>query len=347
MSYATFGESNPLTKGDVDPTEMCVGITLFTKEGIANNLQEDFCPKFMSKRCSQNWDDKCEAYLNDTFYNPSGFTVVNKNFLSEVAKAKYCRTVPTAACATRCEAFNYLGQSSPQVCESVGTENWYAYDEDSPQDLKGDFPQSAKLTNLSPIYMGPCPQVCDMPPPDSLGPDDYVLNKCLEHGACTNVLMDLAYNVVKNNIPVKNKAFQELIKYAALQKGIDPEKIVNFAKSYGIPTENAVEILKEVRYADNTVPEQNVDKFPFTGKVPTYQDRAGMEKLLTKIVSQNDLINQKNKEFQNTESLQARLKQREGFTVTSSGKVWYKDPLTIICIILIILIIFFLMKKNK
>ena len=200
----------------------------------------------MAQRCASNWDGYCDQYLYEGQTNPSGFSVVNPNFLAEVAKKKYCHlntSAPGAHCAMECESFTPQGQSSVQICDTVGSQNWL--DTKDEYDLAGDFPQSARLNPISPIYMGECPQICDSPPPGSLGEDDRVLNLCIEHGACTPILMDLAYNVVKNNIPVTNSAFNKIISYAKDDVAFNPNTAVKIAKSFGIPSNVAVDVWNE------------------------------------------------------------------------------------------------------
>lgn len=252
-NYSRFGSSNPVTPADIDPVEQCVGNTFFTKTGIpGSNMQEDLCPRFMAQRCAADFDNYCEAYLYESVYDQGGFKHINKQFLAETARKKYCRmnsAAPGAHCATKCEAFNPEGQTSVQICETVGAQNWLDTKEEF--DLGGNFPQSARLNPISPLYLGYCPEICDaanLPSADALGPNDKVLNKCIEHGACSEILMDLAYNVVKNSIPVTNPAFQSIINYAKLDKPINPNVIAKIASSYGLPPQVALDVLDAAKH---------------------------------------------------------------------------------------------------
>jgi hypothetical protein len=252
-TYASLGVANPLTPDDIDPVYMCVGNTFFNKVGTpGSNLQEDFCPRFMAQRCASNFDNMCEAYLTDSKYDSGGFLHLNKKFLADTAKQKYCRMAsgaPGSHCAKKCESFLPEGQSSVQICENIGTQNWL--DTKNEYDLAGNFPQSARLNPISPLYLGPCPETCDAMNPsytDSLGPDDMVLNKCIEHGACSNILMDLAYNTVKNNTPVTNEAFKKIIEYSKIDKDINPNIASMIARSHGIPQQVALDVLELAKY---------------------------------------------------------------------------------------------------
>ncbi len=250
--YSMRGNSNPLTSDEIDPVYMCVGDTYFNKYGIpGSNLQLDYCPRFMGTRCAKQWDNMCDAYLYGSDYDSGGFKHVNKEFLAEVAKAKYCRLAsdaPGAHCANRCESFLPINGTSVQICENIGTQNWL--DTKDEQDLAGDFPQSARLSPISPIYLGYCPETCDastMMNPDMLTDQDEVLNKCLANGACENVLMDLAYNIVKNNDQgkVTNQGFLKLIDLAKLDVPINVNTAAKIAINYGIPGPDALTILKD------------------------------------------------------------------------------------------------------
>lgn len=251
-NYAKFGPANPLTPEDIDPVPgQCVGNIMFTKSGVPGyQMQKDFCPRLMSQRCSVNWDNFCEAYLTDSNYDSGGFLHINKEFLSDVAKKKYCHlsNAPGTHCAKRCEAFLPEGQSSVQICENIGTQNWL--DTKDEYDLGGNFPQSARLNPISPLYMGYCPEVCDASnsPQGSLGPNDPVLNNCIKHGACSQILMDLAYNVVKNGTSVTNPAFKKIINAAKLDTSFNPNLVTKVANSYGIPAQVAVDVLESAKY---------------------------------------------------------------------------------------------------
>lgn len=252
--YSNFGPSNPLTKEDIDPVHQCVGDTWFTTTGIPGaRMQKDFCPRFMAQRCANYWDESCEAYLLTSNYDMAGNTFVNKEFLNLTANKKYCRldtNNPGSHCSLKCESFMPEGQSSVNICENVGTLNWV--DTKNEADLAGNFPQSGRLTQLSPLYMNSCPDICDAKGttinPDALTENDPVLNKCIENGTCMNVLMDLAYNVVKDGRKVTNPAFQKLIEYAKIEAPINPNNIVSIAENFGIKPEMAMKVIEEAKY---------------------------------------------------------------------------------------------------
>jgi len=251
--YARQGPSNPVTMDDIDPVKRCVGNTFFDKTGNPQgNLQADFCPRLMAQRCAAKWDDYCEAYLFTSNYDSAGNTFVNKQFLEDTARKKYCRMandVPGAHCAMMCESFNPEGQTSVEICNVIGAQNFL--DKKKEMDLTGSFPQDAKLNPISPLYMNRCPETCDAKntsTTDALGPNDLVLNKCIEHATCDSVLMDLAYNAVKNGLKVTNPAFNQIISYAKIDKSLNPNTVTKIAKSFGIPPAAAVNALQFARY---------------------------------------------------------------------------------------------------
>ena len=272
IGYSTFGPANPLTKENVDPTSQCVGNTFFTKSGITGSrMQKDFCPRFMAQRCSTQWDEYCEAYLISSNSDMAGNTFVNKEFLNETAKKKYCRLDVDKAgshCSLKCESFLPSGQTSVDICENVGTFNYL--DTKSEYDLTGDFPQSGRLKQVSPLYYTSCPDICDAKDttinPDVLTEKDNVLNKCIEHGACTTTLLDLAYNLVKNSQTdkVTNKAFQKIIQNAKIDAPVNPNIVVKLGQDFGISPEIALDVLQDAKYGYN---EKNSPyKFPQTTK---------------------------------------------------------------------------------
>lgn len=253
-NYTRFGNANPLTPNEIDPVNMCVGNIFFTPQGIPGyQLDRSFCPNFMAQRCAANWDPYCDAYVMGSEYDQGGFLHINRSALAEMAKKKYCHmsSAPGTHCAKRCQPFIPEGQSSVQICDTIGAQNWL--DTKNEYDLGGNFPQSSRLNPISPIYMSYCPEVCDAIEtnnPDALGPNDQILNNCIKYGACEEVLMDLAYNLVKNGQEsrVTNPAFKRIVENAKLDKPINPNTIAKIATTYGLPADVAINILNDAKY---------------------------------------------------------------------------------------------------
>ena len=289
--YSKFGQSNPITLDEIDPVDRCIGNTYFNKTGITgNNMQNDFCPRFMAQRCASKWDQYCDIYLNTSKTDMGGYKHINKNFLNETARKKYCRIntdSPMSQCSLRCESFNPTGQSSIEICEPIGTKNWL--DTKNEVDLSGNFYQTARLNPISPLYMDKCPETCDaknINTEDALTNDDMVLNKCIEHGACNNILMDLAYNTVKNNINVTNDAFNKIIEYAKTNRSINPNIVSKLSRQYGISPSETLDILeKSVRQQHYM---SNSDK----DREQLYKEQIKQYEELEKIVKQQNIDNQ-------------------------------------------------------
>lgn len=246
-SYATFGSANPLTREDIDPVHQCVGNDFFTKSGIPGENQEvGLCDKFMGRRCGLNWDIYCEQYLLTGLTDMGGFNHFNKKFLEIAAKEKFCRAntdAPGSQCALKCSPFNPQAQTSAQVCEWIGTQNWL--DTKNQADMGGNFPQTAMLNPLSPVYMNRCPMICDGKAYKEISADDVVVNTCIDNGVCGETLMELAYYAVKNGIPVTNPKMQKLIEYAKIDKPFNPNVISQISKEYGVSTTEALSLLQE------------------------------------------------------------------------------------------------------
>ena len=86
--------------------------------------------------------------------------------------------------------------------------------------------------------------VCDAKGIRDIGENDAVINKCIEHGACSDTLMELAYYTVKNGINVSNKKFAKFVDLARMQKPFNPNVVARIARNYGIPASDALELLQ-------------------------------------------------------------------------------------------------------
>jgi hypothetical protein len=247
IGYAQF-KPNIITPSDIDPVSNCVGSSsYFNPDGLTSqNLGIDLCDKFMGKRCSNNWDPYCYAYLSKGHTDMGGFSMLNRKFLEAAAKAKYCRAAvnaPGSQCTLRCEPFNPQAASSASVCDWVGTQNWL--DTKDEADLAGNFPQGAMLNPLSPVFMDRCPYVCDAKGLSEIVADDTVMNMCIDTGSCSDTLMELAYYVKKNGIPVKNPKFSKYLEFASIDKPFNPNIVARIAKNFSLPINQALELLDQ------------------------------------------------------------------------------------------------------
>lgn len=235
MAQLNYGMVISNSSDDVDPVSYCVGDTLFNGAG---NMPVGVCDKYMSQRCSSNWDNYCDAYLYQSQGPDSNY--VNKKFLNETAKHKYCRvdtSQPGVQCALQCESFDPRIQTSAKICEWIGTQNWL--DTKDGTDLTGNFYHHIPL---SPVYMDRCPMTCDAKD-ITIKPNDPVVDKCIENGSCGQILMDLAYYLTKQGKTVDNPVIQKLM--AHVGKPFNPNVISRSAREYSVSPTEMLDILRD------------------------------------------------------------------------------------------------------
>lgn len=248
--YSRFGVSNPITLEQADPVQCCLpGAFLNCPDNtLKNNI--DACPLFMAQRCAGNWDDACDAYLFASETDMGGFAHVNKRFLNDVAKLKFCHTdtkSPGSHCALKCESFDPVGQTSPQVCEWIGTNNWF--DTKTEYNLAADYIENGRLNTISPLYMGRCPEVCDANnDPAILGADSKILNYCFQYGGCSDTLMKVAQEVTRNNTVVGNADMRRFIEVAKNNVPFNPNVAINMAATNRYVSRSFPQVLNNMNY---------------------------------------------------------------------------------------------------
>lgn len=327
--YATYGSPIALTKELIDPVEQCVGNNFFTKTGRPGINQEiGLCQKFMGKRCAaNNWDVYCDYFLYTGETDTGGFHHLNRKFLETAAKEKFCRAAteaPGAQCAMSCEPFDPTSQASPQVCSWVGTQNWM--DTKAEYDLAGNYLQTQTLNPVSPTFMNRCPLVCDAKGISEISEDDAIINKCIDHGACGDTLLELAYYITKNGIPVNNTKFKKFIDLAKLDKPFNPNVVSRIAKNYGIPASDALELLQNPPSPEPSPPVAKQLSGPPSGPP-----------MLPKVISVS------------VPMAAPMVSVKEGYIPSvHKGKINYKQVFATIGIVLLcIAIIFFIIKFSK
>lgn len=162
------------------------------------------CPEHMAQRCARTWDDKCDIYLLQSDDKRYGDEFINK-----VASKKYCRNV---------------GSNNDETCIQSYNDGIYKQESETaytdPQNLLkvsdnfgnlSDFIVEGKA-EISPLKAGKCGKKCDILNLANFGNDDRVLNECLDRGSCQEVMMNLAENLVINNIDIKNERMKKFIK---------------------------------------------------------------------------------------------------------------------------------------
>jgi hypothetical protein len=209
-SYALSGYSNPkdIPEDELDMVGCCLpGNFMNCPQMNGSTKPAELCPRYMSERASRKWDHYTQDYYASL--TPSQQIM----FLHDTARVKYCHNDskdPNVQCGIRCSRFDPTSPDAPYVCENVGSTSWRG----TPQGPwymmdTGDY----NPIQLDPMYIGRCMQTCNLysETPDSLTNQDTVLNLCLQRGACNDVLVDLASNMIQNKIPIKNQAFAQWI----------------------------------------------------------------------------------------------------------------------------------------
>lgn len=194
--YSEFGKPYPGTPTE-DPLACCMPYNLFTCENRTAEL--GLCPNFMSQRCAQKWDDKCDLYLSTTTYW--------KDFLEKTAEKKFCKLSKDSHCTKLCQPFDPIAQESPQVCDFVGNEI---------TTLNINDPSGENTAITNPTYMKiPCNKTCDLITPDILTATDPVITNCLNNGQCSDILANICDTSVSEKI---NIAHPELAKICKLRQ---------------------------------------------------------------------------------------------------------------------------------
>lgn len=169
--YSKFGKSYPDFPTEPDPVTCCLPGNFMTCHPTA---QMGLCPEYMSQRCAQNWDDKCDLYLNST---PK-----IREFVLKTADKKFCKLAPNSACDIKCQPFNPIAQDSPQVCTYVGDET--LIDPSRVEDIGYYWP-----VTISPYYMGKCERDCTMQ--SQIDINDPVIDNCLNYRLCADTLTSI------------------------------------------------------------------------------------------------------------------------------------------------------------
>lgn len=265
--FEKYGGKNPVTEKNADPVQCCL-------EGYYLNCPEnpyrfgkDVCHKFMGQRCARGWDKYCDLYL-DQETNADFTGKKASDFLFEAFTSKFCRddtSDPNNKCYTRCEMMNPLASNSAVVCQSYGN-NAYRNIK-TLENISTRFLQDGNLDSTSPISVHACPKTCDILSLNDFDEDDRVLNEVLDRGVATNGLMNLAQNVIKNKIPVKNTRFRNFIEKYISTTG-QPNQVsallgsTNFLSSKAVPTPMDSTIPESKDINENDYVQRDANKLP-------------------------------------------------------------------------------------
>ena len=174
-NYGQFGKPYKGFRQD-DPVDACMP-DRFLDAPWNYNLGN--CKQYMPQRCAENWDNKCQLYVN----NIDDVTVL-KQFLESMANHRFCSLNEKSNCGVVCEPFNPIDQTSPNVCNSMGIDAMV----NASQSIDTGLYNPVKL---SPVYMGGCMKNCDKIQPSNIKEDDYSINYCLQFGFCGETLSNI------------------------------------------------------------------------------------------------------------------------------------------------------------
>lgn len=174
-NYALFGKPFKGFRQE-DPVDACMPDRFLDAPW---NYNLGGCRQLMAQRCAQNWDNKCQLYVN----NIDDVTVL-KQFFESMANHRFCNLSDKSNCAVVCEAFNPINQSSPSVCNTMGIDAMV----NASQSIDTGLYNPVKL---SPVYMGGCMKKCDKVEPSNIKENDHAINYCLQFGFCGETLSNI------------------------------------------------------------------------------------------------------------------------------------------------------------
>ena len=210
--FKSYGDVASLTKSDADPVISCLESTKYNVD-TSNPLryQKGLCDSWMAQRCSRGWDRYCEIYLGDRKNQDFTGKATNK-WLLDALEAKFCRvdtSAPGSYCYEKCDQMNPLAPAGAQVCKTMGDVVYR--DSNKLYNIDTNYNWSNTLTAPSPIKFTECQKVCDVFTLADFDEDDRILNECLDRGIGTEILQNLAQNLVANKVPVRNSRLRSFI----------------------------------------------------------------------------------------------------------------------------------------
>jgi hypothetical protein len=262
--FEKYGGKNPITEKNADPVQCCLEGSYLNCPENPWRFEKGLCQNFMGQRCARGWDKNCDLYLDQQ--STADFTGKKANdFLFEAFTAKFCRddtSDPTNKCYTRCEMMNPLADNSAVVCKTYGN-NAYR-DVKTLSAISTAYLQDAKLDSSSPISVHQCPKTCDILSLNDFEENNRLLNEVLDRGVAQNGVMNLAENIVKQGIQVKNTRLINFInKYIKQAGSAQPNQIdatlgkTNFKSIVPVPTPIASTIPENPIMKMTTEPERN------------------------------------------------------------------------------------------
>ena len=234
MAYELLGKNTTVNLAQADPVQCCLKGKSGTNSMFTcpdNPIRRDigFCKDFLSQRCAKNWDGYCTLFLQEQGEGDINGQKVDE-FLRAALEARFCRldtTNPNSKCWTRCEMFNPVSPYSTMICKTQGDSA--VRSNSDLYNLNTNFPWENKLDTVAPIKIEKCPKVCDVITTE-ITDSDFILNECLDRGIASDVLMNIAQNIVSNNIKCTNSRMNNFInRYIISIKNPNPDtaRLVN------------------------------------------------------------------------------------------------------------------------
>lgn len=155
------------------------------------------CKQLMAQRCSENWDEKCQLFVN----NIDDVTEL-KHFLESMANHRFCNLSDKSKCGIVCEPFNPIDQVSPNICKTMGDDPMV----NAQQSIDTGLYNPVKL---SPVYMGGCMKSCNKIQPSEIKSDDKAINYCLEFGFCGETLSNICKIANDKNQDIKHPLLKQ------------------------------------------------------------------------------------------------------------------------------------------
>jgi hypothetical protein len=207
-----------IIQSQADPVQCCLKGQMFACPSNPVRRDIGLCPLFMGQRCAKKWDGYCDLFLSEKDEENVQGSYSNE-FLRNAFEAMFCQLDnknPNSLCYERCEMFDPASSSpSFMVCKTEGD---VAYRQSSMLfDNAGDFPQSGMIYTASPIKMTSCPKTCNVY--TDLTDNNRLLNEVLNRGSCPDLVMNLAQNIVSNQVPYTNKRLKDFISRYIIQPG--------------------------------------------------------------------------------------------------------------------------------
>jgi len=210
--FKEYGAVSQLSSREADPVVACLASTKYNVDPT-NPLryQIGLCESWMAQRCSRGWDKYCEVYLSDQINKDFTGKAANK-WLREALESRFCRVdqnSPGSYCYEKCDLFDPVASQGAQVCRTFGDVVYR--DSNKLYNIDTNYNWSNTLTAPSPIKFKTCEKVCDVFTLADFDEDDRILNECLDRGIGTDILQNLAQNLVSNKVPVRNSRLRSFI----------------------------------------------------------------------------------------------------------------------------------------